>query len=129
MALKALKEADKELAEARKKRETADIEYRKAKNGVNGKVEAFRFADTELRAAISKKVEREAMVKDATAAVDELQGIIDAETKRIDEALEVGKKRFNMRIQRTNAILSEAQNAERDLKARYGEWKGISRRV
>jgi len=126
-ALKALKAADKALVQARKNREKAEIEYRKAKNGVNGKVEAFRFADTELRAAISKKAEREAMVKDATAAVDELQGIIDAETKRIDEALEVGKKRFNMRIQRTNAILSEAQNAERDLKARYGEWQGAQR--
>merc|ERR1719460_2555552 len=67
------------------------------------------------------------MVKDATAAVDELQGIIDAETKRIDEALEVGKKRFNMRIQRTNAILSEAQNAEKDLKARYAGWQGAQR--
>merc|ERR1719281_1505705 len=126
-ALKSLKEADKELAEARKKREKAEIEYRKAKTGVNGKVEAFRFADTELRAAISKRADREAAVKDASAAADELQGIFDAEVKRIDEALEVGKKRFNMRIQRTNAIIAEAQHAEQELKTRFTQWQESQR--
>merc|ERR1719262_1023349 len=126
-ALKALKEADKELAEARKKREKAEIEYRKAKTGVNGKVEAFRFADTELRAAVSKRADREAAVKDATAAADELQGIFDAEVNRIDEALEVGKKRFNMRIQRTNAIIAEAQHAEQELKTRFTQWQEAQR--
>lgn len=126
-ALKALKEADKELAEARKKRETADIEYRKAKTGVNGKVEAFRFADTELRAAVSRRADREAAVKDATAASDELQGIFDAEVKRIDEALEVGKKRFAMRIQRTNAIIAEAKHAEQELQVRFSQWQESQR--
>jgi len=126
-ALKALREADKELAEARKKRETADIEYRKAKTGVNGKVEAFRFADTELRAAVSKRADRDAAVKDATAAADELQGIFDAEVKRIDEALEVGKKRFSMRIQRTNAIIAEATHAEEELKVRFTQWQESQR--
>merc|ERR1719235_2625926 len=126
-ALKALKEADKELAEARKNREEAEIEYRKAKTGVNGKVEAFRFADTELRAAISKRAERETAVKDATAAADELQGIFDAEVKRIDEALEVGKKRFAMRIQRTNAIVAEAQHAEQELQLRFTQWQEAQR--
>merc|ERR1719281_2264756 len=126
-ALKALREADKELAEARKKRETADIEYRKAKTGVNGKVEAFRFADTELRAAVSKRADRDAAVKDATAAADELQGIFDAEVKRIDEALEVGKKRFAMRIQRTNAIIAEAKHAEQELKTRFTQWQESQR--
>lgn len=126
-ALKALKEADMELANARKNREKAEIEYRKAKTGVNGKVEAFRFADTELRAAVSKRADREIAVKDASAAADELQGIFDAEVKRIDEALEVGKKRFNMRIQRTNAIIAEAQHAEQELKTRFTQWQGAQR--
>jgi DNA repair exonuclease SbcCD ATPase subunit len=126
-ALKALKEADTELAQARKNRETAEIEYRKAKTGVNGKVEAFRFADTELRAAVSKRADREAAVKDASAAADELQGIFDAEVKRIDEALEVGKKRFNMRIQRTNAIIAEANHAEQELKTRFSQWQESQR--
>lgn len=126
-ALKALKEADKELAEARKNREKAEIDYRKAKTGVNGKVEAFRFADTELRAAVSKRADREAAAKDASAAADELQGIFDAEVKRIDEALEVGKKRFSMRIQRTNAIIAEAQHAEQELKVRFTQWQEAQR--
>lgn len=126
-ALKALKEADKELAEARKNREEAEIEYRKAKTGVNGKVEAFRFADTELRAAISKRADREAAAKDASAAADELQGIFDAEVKRIDEALEVGKKRFSMRIQRTNAIIAEAQHAEQELNVHFTQWQDAQR--
>lgn len=122
-ALKQLKEADKQLAEARKKRETAEQNYRRAKMGVNGKVEAFRFADTELRASISRKSDREAAAKDASSAIDELQGIFDAEVKRIDEALEVGKQRFDMRIKRTEGVVAEAEHAGEALRQRFSQWQ------
>lgn len=125
---KKVRASEEALAEARKVHEEDEKRYRSYKTRANGQVEAFRWADTELRAALDSKAEREAAEVEAESSVKKLQGVLDMETKRIDQALAAGKMRLDRKVHRAEMIRDEAGKAAELLRDRYATWQEIQRK-
>lgn len=126
-ALRQLRESSEALEKARKAHDAAEKAYRLAKMKANGKVEQFRFSDTRYRASLEKRAEKEAAYKEALQSTKKLQGILEMETKRIDQALAIGKVRLQRKLSRAEKIEAEAGHAAKLLRERYGEWQSQQR--
>lgn len=127
-ALKSLRASEQALAAAKRQHEEEEKKYRLAKMKANGKVEAFRFTDTEYKAALEKKKEREAAMNQAQSSVRKLKGIFEMEARRIDQALAIGKTRLDRKLRRVQRIKAEAGTAAKLLRERYTAWQAQQRK-
>lgn len=127
-SLRKLKLADEVLAKAKHEREELEKAYRLTKIKANGKVEAFRWADTEYRASLDKKAEREAAADGAAQSYTKYERILAMEKGRIDQALSYGETRLERKLKRANMIREKAGKAAELLRDRYGAWQEEQRK-
>jgi len=123
VAHQSLLEAEHEVAEAKKKEEMAARHETEMRHLTGQEVQSFRYAETRAKAELAHMKAAEESTFAAKESVKKLNNVLEVESEKVEESMEVNKMRIHQRMEAIEASREKAKMELEGLEHRYREWQ------
>lgn len=123
MAHQSLLQAENEVEEAKKREELARGKYESQRRKVAEEVQSFRYAETRFKAEAAHEQSAKENAVAAEQSVSKLNKVLEVESVKVEESVEVSKSRIHHRMEDIQARREKTKHQLEELKERYHQWQ------
>lgn len=115
--------AEEKIAEAKKEAESAHSKYEYARQKTSQEVQSYRYAETRLKAEIAHEKGTEEAASAAKESVEKLGKVLEVESEKVEESMEVNKNQIHDRMRQAEAFRAKTEEEVVELQRKYREWQ------
>jgi chromosome segregation ATPase len=122
-AQQSLLQAERDVEEVKKREEAARSAYDAERRKVAQEVQSFRYAETRFKAELAHKESAKESATAAKESVNKLNKVLEMESVKVEESVEVSKGRIHHRIEEIQSKREKTEHELQDLKQKYHDWQ------
>jgi len=119
----AFMEAEAEVVRAKKKEETARMQYEHDRRTTGDQVQSYRYAETRYMAEAQHEKAAKAAAVAARDSVTKLYNVEQVEQEKVDQSILFRRDRLRHKIDEMEAVRGKAHKELTDLERKYREWQ------
>lgn len=116
-------EAEKDLAEAKKREEVAEHKYNEARQHTSSEIQSYRYAETRVKAEMTHEKAAEEAALAAKESVKRLGNVLQVESEKVEQSMTVTKNQVRHRMQKMEVGREKTEQELAGLKQQYRDWQ------